>query len=151
MRRLAIFVLLMAFAAGAKAQFDAATVLGTVTDPSGAVVARCQVELRNTATGTTQSAVTDGQGQYRFIGVPVGSYHLDLKATGFENAQATFELQVGARQRVDVKLRVASVSATVTTTSFSIPRPTTKTRETRRWTGRRAITCASSSAIPRAG
>lgn len=65
MRRFAIYVLLLILAVSAKAQFDTATVLGTVTDPSAAVVARCHVALRNTATAEVQTALTDEQGQFR--------------------------------------------------------------------------------------
>jgi len=117
MRRYLTFLLLCVFAAGVKAQFDAATVLGTVTDPTGAVVAHCGVVLQNTATAVEQKAVTDDQGQYRFVGVPIGRYRLQVSAQGFETAEAIFELQVGARQRVDVKLKVAATSTSVTTTA----------------------------------
>ncbi len=117
MRRFAIYTLLLILAVSAKAQFDTATVLGTVTDPSGAVVARIHVALRNTATAEEQTALTDDQGQFRFVSVPVGSYRLQVTAQGFETAAATFELEVGARQRVDVQLKVASTSTSVTTTA----------------------------------
>jgi hypothetical protein len=114
MRRFIAFVLFVVLAASAKAQFDAATVLGTVTDPSGAVVSRSQVVLRNTATATAQTAVTDDQGQFRFIDVPVGPYRLEVAAQGFQPSAASFELTVGARQRVDVQLHLAGVASTVT-------------------------------------
>jgi hypothetical protein len=117
MRRFAVYALLVVLAASAKAQFDAGMVLGSVTDPSGAVVARCHVVLRNTATAVMQSATTDDQGQFRFIGVSVGRYELQVTAEGFETSAANFDLQVGARQRVDVHLKVASVSSSVTTTA----------------------------------
>lgn len=117
MRRCAIYILLLIFAVSIKAQFDTATVLGTVTDPSGAVVARCHVTLRNTATAELQTALTDDQGQYRFVGVHVGHYQLQVAAQGFESAVATFDAEVGARQRVDVHLKVASTSTTVTATA----------------------------------
>ena len=116
-RRCAIYILLLILAVSAKAQFDTATVLGTVTDPSGAVVARCHVALRNTATAAVLTANTDGQGQYRFVDVPVGHYRLQVTTQGFESAVATFDAEVGARQRVDVQLKVASASTTVTATA----------------------------------
>ena len=117
MRRFAIYILLLILAVSAKAQFDTATVLGTVTDPSGAVVARCHVALRNTATAAALTADTDDQGQFRFVDVPVGPYRLEVTAQGFQSAAATFELEVGARQRVDVQLKVATASISVTTTA----------------------------------
>ncbi len=117
MRRIAISFLLLILVAGARAQFDTATVLGTVTDPSGAVVARCNVVLRNTATAVELTAATDDRGEYRFVDVSVGPYELKLTAQGFQGAAAKFDLTVGARQRVDVQMKMASVASSVTTTA----------------------------------
>ncbi len=117
MRRLAVFVFLVILAAGAKAQFDTATVLGTVTDPSGAVVPRCQVALRDTATAVVLTADTDDRGEFRFVGVSVGPYELKVSAQGFQPAAATFDLTVGAHQRVDVQLKVAAAATSVTATA----------------------------------
>jgi hypothetical protein len=117
MRRFAICLFLVVLAASARAQFDAATVLGTVTDPSGAVVPHVNVVLRNTATAVEQTASTDDQGQYRFVGVPIGHYRLEVTAPGFRPSVAAFELEVGARQRVDVQLKVASANSSVTATA----------------------------------
>ena len=117
MRRIAIFVMIVVFAACARAQFDTATVLGTVTDPSGAVVPHSQVVLHNTATGALATATTDDRGEFRFVDVSIGSYELKVTAAGFQPAGAKFELTVGAHQRVDVSLKVATAAATVTTTA----------------------------------
>ncbi|MGA2832660.1 MAG: TonB-dependent receptor [Terracidiphilus sp.] len=117
MRRLAMFVFLAVFAAGARAQFDTATVLGIVTDPSGAVVSHSQVALRNTATGALSTATSDDRGEFRFIDVPIGPYELKVTAPGFQAATAKFELSVGAHQRVNVPLKVGTAAATVTTTA----------------------------------
>jgi hypothetical protein len=117
MRRFAIYILLLILAVSAKAQFDTATVLGTVTDPSGAVVAHCHAALRNTATAVEQTAVTDDRGEFRFVDISIGSDELKVTAKGFQPATAKFELTVGARQRVDVGLKVATASSTVTATA----------------------------------
>jgi hypothetical protein len=117
MRRLAMFVIIVVFATCARAQFDTATVLGTVTDPSGAVVPHCQVALHNTATGALDAATTDDRGEFRFVDISIGSYELKVTATGFQPASAKFELTVGAHQRVDVSLKVATAATTVTTTA----------------------------------
>jgi hypothetical protein len=117
MRRIAMFVFIVVFAAFARAQFDTATVLGTVTDPSGAVVPHCQVALHNTATGALATATTDERGEFRFIDVSIGAYELKVTATGFQPASAKFGLEVGAHQRVDVSLKVATTATTVTTTA----------------------------------
>jgi hypothetical protein len=117
MRRLAVFVLFVMLAASVRAQFDTATVLGIVTDPSGAVVSHSQVALRNTATGTLSTSTSDERGEFRFIDVPIGSYELKVTAAGFQVATAKFELTVGAHQRVDVPLKVGTATASVTTTA----------------------------------
>ncbi|MGD0157377.1 MAG: carboxypeptidase regulatory-like domain-containing protein [Terracidiphilus sp.] len=117
MRRLAVFVVLLVFAAAAWAQFDTANVLGTVTDPSGAVIAGCHMALRNTATSVVLTAETDDRGEFRFIDISVGRYELKATAAGFQAAAANFDLTVGARQRVDVQLRVATVASSVTATA----------------------------------
>ena len=65
---LVVFSLVLAaglFPRFAFAQFDAATVLGTVRDSSGAVVPGATVTLKNAATGITATAVTDEHGNYR--------------------------------------------------------------------------------------
>jgi hypothetical protein len=110
-------VLFVVFAVSARSQFDTATVLGTVTDPSGAVVPHSQVALHNTATGAQATATTDDRGEFRFVDISIGSYELKVTATGFQPASAKFELTVGAHQRVDVSLKVATEAATVITTA----------------------------------
>jgi hypothetical protein len=117
MRRLAVFVFFVVLAASARAQFDTATVLGIVTDPSGAAVSHSQVALHNTATGALATATSDDRGEFRFIDVSIGPYELKVTAPGFQVATAKFELTVGAHQRVDVPLRVGAATASVTTTA----------------------------------
>jgi hypothetical protein len=112
-----VLVFLVVFAVSARSQFDTATVLGTVTDPSGAVVPHCQVVLHNTATGEQATATTDDRGEFRFVDISIGSYELKVTATGFQPAAAKFVLTVGAHQRVDVPLKVATAATTVTTTA----------------------------------
>lgn len=117
MRRILVCVFLVVLAASARAQFDTATVLGTVTDPSGAVVPNCQVVLQSTATEAVFTAKTDDRGEFRFVDISIGPYQLKVTATGFQPAEAKFDLSVGARQRVDVQLRVASAATTITATA----------------------------------
>jgi hypothetical protein len=117
MRWIAMVVLFLTAATAAVAQFDSATVLGTVTDPSGAVIAHGQVKVLNTATGLERTTVSGDQGQFQFANLPVGPYRLEAGAQGFQTVTASFELTVGAHQRVDVKLNVASVATTVQATA----------------------------------
>src|SRR5215210_4549433 len=111
---LAVFML----APTAYAQFDTATVLGTVTDTTGSAVPGATVTLKNTATGITVTAQTDENGNYQFSNVKIGPYQVTAESSGFskglvENIQVT----VNARQRVDVALKAGNVTETVTVTA----------------------------------
>ncbi|MFN7924738.1 MAG: carboxypeptidase regulatory-like domain-containing protein [Bryobacteraceae bacterium] len=113
MSRKLIGLALSAFAA-ALAQFESATVLGTLTDPSGAVVAGGKVALENVKTGVTINGVTNASGNFDFINVPIGSYRIRAEAAGFRAAVTDpFTVTVNARQRVDLSLTVGEVSQTV--------------------------------------
>jgi hypothetical protein len=112
---LAILVLL---AAGqAMAQFDSASVLGTLRDRSGAFLPKSTVVLTNIATRTQQTAVTNGQGDYEFASVQPGDYNLTAELTGFKTAHVDhITVAVAARQRVDVTMDVGGASESVTVT-----------------------------------
>ena len=93
------------------AQFEAATVLGTIRDTSGAVIPRCKVTLENTSTGVSVSTLTDGLGNYEFVNQHLGAYKVRAEAAGFQTAEASsFELTTNARQRVDLALKVGQAS-----------------------------------------
>src|SRR5260370_4681612 len=94
------------------AQFEAATVLRTIRDTSGAVVPNCKVTLENVSTGVTVSTRTDGLGNYEFVNQHLGAYKFRAEAAGFKTAEASsFELTTNARQRVDLALKVGQASA----------------------------------------
>lgn len=96
------------------AQFDSATVLGTVRDSAGAVVPNVTVTLKNTETANTVAAATDGEGNYQFLNVKIGNYQVLAEATGFSKVVVdNISAEVNARQRVDVTLTAGAVSATV--------------------------------------
>jgi len=80
--------LLLLLAPALLAQFDSATVLGTIKDPQGHVVANSKVTLSNIATGVQQSANTDTAGDYQFFNVHIGEYTLKAESAGFKTATA---------------------------------------------------------------
>ncbi len=80
----------------ASAQFDAATVLGTVADATGGVVPGATVTLKNAETGITAMTVSDGEGRYQFLNVRIGVYSLRAELQGFSAAIAD---KSGDRQR----------------------------------------------------
>jgi hypothetical protein len=99
----------------AQAQFDAATVLGTVRDSSEGIVPGATVTLRNVSTGITATALTDEQGNYQFFNVRIGTYTVRAELQGFSVAEAdSVAVTVNARLRVDLTLHVGNIGETVT-------------------------------------
>jgi Carboxypeptidase regulatory-like domain/TonB dependent receptor/TonB-dependent Receptor Plug Domain len=112
---------LMLAAAQARAQFDTATVLGTVQDATGAILPRATVTLRNLATGITQTAQTDENGAYQFFNVKIGTYQVSAEASGFSKGMAdNIQVTVNARQRVDLALKAGAVTETVVITGGAL-------------------------------
>src|SRR5262252_3546317 len=72
------------FSACAWSQTQLATVFGTITDPSGAVVPGAQVTIVNQSTALKRSTLTDMAGQYRLAGLPTGNYALRTEKEGFQ-------------------------------------------------------------------
>jgi hypothetical protein len=98
----------------AQAQFDSASVLGTISDPSGASVGAASVVLLDVAKGVTTTRQTDAKGNYEFPNVQPGDYSITVTAVGFEQAATgTFTVTVGARQRVALALKVGAATQTV--------------------------------------
>ena len=113
-------LLVVCLASPALAQFETATVVGTVRDASGGIVADTKVTLTNTQTGVSVERMSDANGSFEFFTVQVGTYVLSAEKTGFsvalvENVQVT----VGARQRVELTMSVGQVNETVEVTARS--------------------------------
>src|SRR5260370_34692260 len=101
----------------ASAQGAGATLSGTVTDRSGAVIPRAQITVKNTATGTTRGSETNTAGFYTAPGLPPGNYAVSVTAPGFSTAVRTnITLTVGAQQVLDFTMQVGQVSQTVEVT-----------------------------------
>jgi hypothetical protein len=75
------------------------------------------VSLENTGTKTATTAITNAQGAYEFTSVKVGDYQVTAESAGFDTSStAGFHVDVNARQRVDISLKVRSTGDTVTVT-----------------------------------
>lgn len=81
------------------AQLTRGYVSGTVTDPSGAVVAGARVTITNKATNIQQESSTNELGVYRFVALEPGTYAVAFSAQGFETRKVE-NIQVGAHQEV---------------------------------------------------
>ena len=80
---------------------------GTVTDPSGGVIAGAHVTVTNEATHTGQESTTNSSGDYTVPGLLAGQYTVSVQASGFGPFSAAgVVLRVAQKQRVDAKLVV---------------------------------------------
>ncbi|HZP17954.1 MAG TPA: carboxypeptidase-like regulatory domain-containing protein, partial [Terriglobales bacterium] len=68
---------------------DLGTIRGTVTDPSGAVVANAAVTILDTSTGATRQTTTSTHGEYQMFGLPSGTYKITIAAPGMSTANIT--------------------------------------------------------------
>jgi hypothetical protein len=100
-------------------------ITGTVTDPSGAAVAGAAVQITNTDTGFKQSGKSGDNGLYRFTVLPLGTYEVQVQATGFGAIRSTGNVvTAGAIATVDIKLPVAGTTTMVdVTASAAITEP----------------------------
>ncbi len=102
----------------ARAQVTGATVAGTITDPSGGVVAGAAVTTTNTATGSVREVTSDSAGLYSIPNLAPGDYTLKVTAAGFStNVQSGLSLNVGQQLQLNFALRVGQTSTEVQVTS----------------------------------
>src|SRR5580700_7499112 len=80
----AAFVLMLLCVTPLRAQVDAGSILGTVTDASGSAVHGATVTLTNEGTNAALSTTTGNDGAYKFTPVRIGSYKLTVTFQGFE-------------------------------------------------------------------
>src|SRR3984893_13816830 len=110
------FVLCLFVSVPVRAQVTGATLSGTVTDASGAVIANAQVSIKNTATGITKDVTTDSAGFYTVPNLPAGPYEVKATAAGFNTAVSKVTLAVGAQQTLNVPMKVGETATTVQVT-----------------------------------
>ena len=99
------------------AQFETASVVGTVRDASRAVVPDAKVTLTSVATGISQTRTSAADGNYEFSAAKPGAYLVTAEKAGFAIALVdNVQLQVGARLRVDLDMPVGQISERVQVT-----------------------------------
>src|SRR5882762_9522143 len=115
-----MLLLLLSAAAPVAAQFDTATVVGTVKDASGATVPDAKVTLTNTETGVSVVRTTTTDGTYEFATVRPGLYIVSAEKSGFSIALVdNVQVQVAARLRVDMQMAVGQLTEKVEVTAMS--------------------------------
>ena len=96
------------------AQSVRGTILGTITDESGAVIRGAKVTVHHVSTGLVRSEMSNDGGEYSLPQLPVGLYTVDVEQTGFKKAERTnVELRVDDKLRIDVALAIGQVTETV--------------------------------------
>ncbi len=128
-RTLFAFIVTALIAASAFADVTA-SVRGTVSDSSGAVVAGANVTLLNAGTGFTRQATTSTTGTYEFLEVPVGDgYVVQAEAAGFSKVEQTgIRLTVNQSLRVDFQLKPGRTTEEVTVKAGTVQVETTVTQ-----------------------
>ena len=98
-----------------------ATIVGTVTDPSGAAVPNVKITVTNLETSLVHTAVTSDSGQYVLPELKIGHYDAKAEASGFKIAeQKGVVLQVGDRARIDFQMQLGGAQETVTVEANAI-------------------------------
>ena len=114
LRVLYVSLILSLFSSAARAQFENGSLVGTIRDTSGAIVAGASVTVTNTATGIESKVVSDSNGNWEVPSLRVGTYHVTASMTGFTTAVAdNISLSVGTRQRIDLTLQIGQAQETV--------------------------------------
>jgi hypothetical protein len=117
---LTIVAVLVVSSASLHAQNSQGTILGHVTDPSGAVVSGATVRVTNVATSVSRTAKTNAVGDYVFVNIPPGNYDVSVEAPGFSSSKASaLRLDVEATLRQDFQVQVGAASQEITVTSGS--------------------------------
>ena len=93
---------------------NAGTIIGTVTDPSGAVVPGASVSIDNLVSAYSRTVVTDKTGRYQFTNLPLNPYHLTINATGFATSAQDVDVRSTVPVTISVALQVGAASSTVT-------------------------------------
>jgi hypothetical protein len=94
-------------------------ITGTITDPSGAVIAGAAVTVRQASGTPGANAITDNSGQFLIAGLRPGQYELQVTLPGFQPATKKVEIQSGQLARADSSLSLGSASHTVEVTASS--------------------------------
>jgi hypothetical protein len=94
------------------------TVSGSITDPSGAVVAGATVTLTDSSTNAARTATTNATGRYIYVDVNPGIYNIAVSKPGFETTKTQHqEVKVGASLTVDLSLQVGGANVVVEVTA----------------------------------
>ena len=122
MALLAAILAVAIFAAPGWGQTFRGTILGTVTDSSGAAVAGATVTIKNVETGLVRTTVSTGDGTYNVPELPIGTYTVTIDKSGFQTAVTTgVTVDVSSERRVDAALKPGQMNQTVEVSGETLP------------------------------
>ena len=111
---LAILTTILVLAFSVSAQNTIGRIIGTVTDAQDAVVSGAKVRVTNTGTNVVSETVTNSEGAYQVLQLPVGSYTVSVEQAGFARVvTAPTPLDINQSLRIDVRMKPGSVVETV--------------------------------------
>src|SRR5271169_281234 len=127
-RIILVFVLLGAVSLSA--QTFRGTILGSVTDAQGAVVAGAKVTVKNVGTGLERTTETSADGSYALPELPIGTYTVTITLTGFQTAVTTgVTVDVATERRVDATMRPGQISTRVEVAGDLLPQVETTSND----------------------
>jgi len=96
------------------AQQNAATILGSVTDPSGGAIAGAKLTALDESTGFTRTAESDSSGSFVIPLIPIGTYRISAEAPGFKVfARKGLELQLNQTARITISMQVGNLAESI--------------------------------------
>src|SRR6266571_3398555 len=114
-RSLFVTFTLLLFTASALAQSTSGRILGTLTDQSGAAVARATVVVTDVQRGSSRTLTTDESGDYAAPDLPPGTYQIRVEAKGFKTVERpNVQIEVATDVRADFALQPGQITETVT-------------------------------------
>lgn len=111
----ALSLLWVCAAGSAGAQNNSATVTGTVTDPTGAVIPHANILITDVASGVTRATGSDDSGIFSLVGVPVGTYNVEVSAPGFNTL-----LRKGIAVHINDHIELTGITLPVAAQSQSV-------------------------------
>jgi outer membrane receptor protein involved in Fe transport len=115
-------LILLISATTSRAQTFRGTILGTVTDTTGATVAGAKVTVKNTDTGLTREITTGDEGNYSAPELPIGNYVVTAGKTGFKSGVVSdIHLEASSQRRTDFTLQPGEITETIEVSGESLP------------------------------
>ncbi len=111
--RFLLIAVLSLLAAGVAQAQDGGSLRGTVKDPTGALISRASVTLKNDATHATRRTLTDANGAFTVTGVPAGQYTIQVQREGFAPLSRPVLILSDGTPTMDLTLGVSAVSTSV--------------------------------------